>query len=406
MHRIDGCRRSYDWGSRTAMFSFLGLPADGLPFAENWFGAHPSGPSPVAQADGTTVPLHELIAADPIGMLGPRVAAAFEKQLPFLLKLLAPAKPLSMQVHPTPHQALEGYAAEERDGVPLDDPARNYKDASHKPEMVYALTRFEGLVGFRPAAQLPAMLEPLQSPGARAALAALRSAPVATGRQAALEKLLGLDPAEVDFLVGECAVLADGSRSGTSVPMEAAAAYTTVNELAGFYPGDVGAVLSLLLNRVVLEPGQLVFLGDGMPHAYLSGFGLELMANSDNVLRLGLTSKHVDPEAMLANLDFEREGFLIETGTLTGSSHLFTPNVSEYALSVTDVDAGEGSPGGLQLPGDGPRLVLCVAGSATLTSQTDPEGLDLARGQAAFVTAADGGLYVSGSGTVAQAFVP
>ncbi|OUM43482.1 mannose-6-phosphate isomerase, class I [Arthrobacter sedimenti] len=420
MHRIDGYRRSYDWGSPTAMFSFLGLQPDGSPFAENWFGAHPTGPSPVALPDGSTVSLQELIAADPTAALGTRVAASFGKRLPFLLKLLAPARPLSMQVHPTPEQARDGYAAEEENGVPPDDPARSYKDASHKPEMVYALTRFEGLVGFRPADQLSTVLEPLQAAGARAALTALRSAPVAAGRRAALEVLLELSPAEVVSLVRECAVFANDSHRRATVPPATAAAYTTVTELARFYPGDVGAVLSLLLNRVVLEPGQLVFLGDGVPHAYLSGFGVELMANSDNVLRLGLTTKHVDADAMLVSLDFAQEGCVIDTGTAAGGSHLFTPDVTEYALSVTHVDDARSRSGSesvenaaatfgmlpVELPGNGPRLVLCVAGTTRLKSEADPAGLDLRRGQAAFVPAADGALSLSGSGTVAQAFVP
>lgn len=395
MYRLTGSRRSYDWGSTTSMLEFLGGEPDGTPFAELWLGAHPTGPATAETPTGITR-LDEIIEADAATHLGHEVQANFGR-LPYLLKLLAPARPLSMQVHPSPEMAKAGFHEEESRGVALTDPARSFKDEHHKPEMVYALSRFEGLVGFRTAAQVHKLLSRLKGP-VTAALDALTCAPADDGLQSALRQLLELSPTDVDHIVSECRHLA-----ATSSDAEERAAYGTVEELAGFYPGDVGAVVSLLLNRIVLEPGQLVFLGDGIPHAYLSGFGLELMANSDNVLRLGLTSKHLDSNAMLEALDFSSSGYDVESAPHDAVTHVFTPPVPEFALSISK-PGNAGRPH--NLPGDGPRVLICVEGTIQATTDGKPQGLTLNRGESIFVSAADGPLTLKGSGTAAQAFVP
>ncbi|WP_279294092.1 mannose-6-phosphate isomerase, class I [Arthrobacter humicola] len=395
MYRLTGSRRSYDWGSTTSMFEFLGRDPDGAPFAELWLGAHPTGPA-TAHTSAGAAGLDEVIEADSIRHLGPKVQAEFGR-LPYLLKLLAPARPLSMQVHPSPEMAQAGFHDEESRGVPLTDPTRSFKDEYHKPEMVYALSRFEGLVGFRPTDQVHSLLSRLDGP-VTAALHALSPAAADAGLQNALRQLLQLSAADVDHIVAACRQLAV-----TSSDPEERSAYGTVDELARFYPGDVGAVVSLLLNRVVLEPGQLVFLGDGIPHAYLSGFGLELMANSDNVLRLGLTSKHLDSNAMLEALDFTSSGYEVESAPNGAITHVFSPPVPEFALSISHLEHADGPH---TLPGDGPRLLTCVEGTIQATTDGESLGLRLNRGESIFVPAADGPLTVRGSGTVAQAFVP
>lgn len=395
MYRLTGSRRSYDWGSTTSMLEFLGGEPDGTPFAELWLGAHPTGPSTALTRTGNAR-LDEVIDADATTHLGHDVQAKFGR-LPYLLKLLAPARPLSMQVHPSPEMAKAGFHDEEARGVPLTDPARSFKDEHHKPEMVYALSRFEGLVGFRTTAQVHNLLSRLNGP-VTAALDALTSAPADDGLQGALRQLLQLSTTDVDQVVAACRHLA-----ATSSDPEERAAYGTVEELAGFYPGDVGAVVSLLLNRVVLEPGQLVFLGDGIPHAYLSGFGLELMANSDNVLRLGLTSKHLDSNAMLEALDFTSSGYDVESAPHGAVTHVFAPPVPEFALSISKPGNADGPH---TLPGDGPRILICVEGTIQATTDGESRGLTLNRGESVFVPAADGPLTIKGSGTAAQAFVP
>jgi mannose-6-phosphate isomerase len=378
------------------MFEFLGGEPDGEPFAELWLGAHPTGPSTVETPAGKKA-LDELISSDQSGCLGSRVTARFGR-LPYLVKLLAPARPLSMQVHPNPGMAQAGYAEEEKTGVPLAHPRRSFKDEHHKPEMVYALSRFEGLVGFRQREDVLLVLETLEGP-LKPAAQALREAPPAAGMQPALEEILELTPDDIDLITETCRRLVKESPDQT-----VAAACQTVLELSGLYPDDVGTVMSLVLNRVVLQPGQLVFLGDGIPHAYLGGFGLELMANSDNVLRLGLTSKHIDIPAMLEALDFTSSGYRIESTPEDATTHIFRPPVEEFALSITITDRSDN--GTTLLPGDGPRVLVCLEGSVQAHSESEPEGQHLTRGEAMFVGAAEGPITIDGQGAVAQAFVP
>ncbi|NKX52479.1 mannose-6-phosphate isomerase, class I, partial [Arthrobacter deserti] len=367
MYRITGCRRSYDWGSTSSMFGFLGEEPDGQPFAELWFGAHPTGPATVRHGDGAVQGLDEVIAADPGGTLSPRVHEAFGR-LPFLHKLLAPARPLSMQVHPTPDQAREGFAREEAGGIPLAAAERNYKDTHHKPEMVYAVTRFEGLVGFRHPDDALLLLAEIRRGKTGRAARALPAAPGGEGLQAALEVLLELTEPETNEIVAECRrICAEGSRSGT-----VREACGTVAGLSEFYPGDVGAGISLLLHRVALGPGESVFLGDGIPHAYLSGFGLELMANSDNVLRLGLTTKHIDTAAMLESLDFGTHGFAVERPQEEGPASALRPPVSEFALTIAH--PGPGNPAPVPLRGNGPSIVICLEGQVRAASEAAPDG--------------------------------
>lgn len=397
MYRLTGSRRSYDWGSTTSMFDFLRLEADGEPFAELWLGANETGPSEALTPTGTE-PLNKVIAAEPVRHLGERIQAGFG-QLPYLLKLLAPARPLSLQVHPTPALARAGYKDEEARGVPLSDPARSFKDQHHKPEMVYALTRFEGLVGFRPHQEAAHLVKNIGGP-LLPACEALASPASEGGMHHALELLLQLSPADVDFAIASC-------RETAAITEDKVlrTACETVAELAAFYPGDVGAVISLLLNRVVLQPGQLVFLAAGVPHAYLNGFGLELMANSDNVLRLGLTSKHIDVDAVFDAVDFGSAGFNLESASADAATHIFSPPVPEFALSISRPGRVGNIP--LELPGDGPRILICVDGAIRVAvNAAAAEVQVLKRGESVYVPAADGRVTVEGSGTVAQAFVP
>lgn len=396
MHLLTGARRSYDWGSIAAMPEFLNLTPDGEPFAELWLGAHPTGPSTV-EAPGGAEGLDEFVSRNERRHLGERVMAGFGR-LPYLVKLLAPAKPLSIQVHPTRELAERGYREEESRGVPLSDPRRSFKDRSNKPEMVYAITAFEGLVGFRPLEEIVRLLDAIAGPlsPVRALLSDVRAE---DGLKLMLETMVGLDAEVINAVVGISA-----SSAASHPDPDVRAACATVVELAQQYPGDVGAVVSLVLNRVQLEPGQLVFLGDGVPHAYLGGFGLEIMANSDNVLRLGLTSKHIDIESMLHAIDFSSWGFDVSTGPGDAVTHVFGPPVPEFALSITRPNRS--AEGKVILPGDGPRILVCLDGDITAATNAAPHGRSITRGQSLFVSAADGDITVRGHGTLAQAFVP
>lgn len=395
MHLLTGARRSYDWGSTTSMPEFLGTDPDGKPFAELWLGAHPTGPSTISGPTGTEG-LDEWVARDRLGNLGQRVDAAFGR-LPYLVKLLAPANPLSIQVHPTCELAAKGFLEEERQGIPLDDPHRTFKDTNNKPEMVYAISHFEGLAGFRPRHQIALLLEEIAGPlsPARDQLAV----PGEQGMRLMLETLVGLSPEDIQAVLEVAASL-----SLTHPHPVVRAACDTVGELANAYPGDVGTVVSLVLNRVHLAPGESMFLADGVPHAYLRGFGLEVMANSDNVLRLGLTSKHIDIEAMLGAVDFSSSGFDVASTPKDAAAHTFRPPVPDFALSIAR--PGETGNDSITLPGNGPRILVCLDGSVTVMTEASTETCTVSRGQALFVPATEGGIHVAGLGEVAQAFVP
>ena len=399
MHRLLSTSRRYAWGSPTAIPEMLGAPADGVPVAEAWFGAHPSAPSVVQCAEGP-VPLDELVRRDPSSSLGDDVVARFGTSLPYLLKLIAAERPLSLQVHPSLERAREGYASEDADGVPVDDPRRNYRDRNHKPELVYALTRFEALCGFRAPRRAAEMLDGLDAPLAARLRAMLRERPTAEGICAAFTELL--EPATrpsrgaIDEVVAACAArLAAGSPSPR--------ADRAVLQLAEAYPGDPGSITSLLLNPVTLHPEEAMFVPAGGVHAYLSGVAVELMASSDNVLRAGLTDKHIDIPELLRNVDYVgAPPIRIAPEVFHGATRCFYAPVDDFELSVTAV---EGDDGEHPLPGRGPRILLCLDGEVVVTSVGDGE-VHLRRGESVFVPASDGPLHAHGLGTLVQADVP
>ena len=383
---VDGTIRDYAWGSSTAIQQLLGLPVDGRPAAELWFGAHPGAPS---AALGTT--LDELIAADPAGLLGEPVVAAFGPRLPFLLKVLAADTPLSIQVHPTRAQAEAGFAAEDARGIAIDAPARNYRDRNHKPELLCALSEFDALCGFRPVAGTLRLLDALELDGLEPVRARLAGA---DGLRAAFSYLLTLDdPAPLSRAVAaRVAALADPGWAGVRAAVAAAAAQ---------FPGDVGVVLALLLNHVRLQPGEAIYLGAGTVHAYLHGVGIEIMANSDNVLRCGLTTKHVDVGELLAITDFAElpEPRWPSSGT-AGFGVGFDVPVPDFQLHSADLDAYRkpGRAQGACATGDAgkPYLVLCASGGVRVRAGRSSVGL--APGRAAFVPARDPVFTLEGTG--------
>ncbi len=397
MRRITGVRRDYAWGTTSAIPELLNLPADGEPFAEVWFGAHLSGPSPVVSGPGAD--LAELISDDPDRYLGQDVVARFGPQLPYLLKVLSAQDPLSLQVHPNLDQARDGFAADERAAIPLDAPHRNYPDANHKPELVFALTKFEGLCGFRAPRRAAELLVGLDAPLAQELGEILRTNPDAAGVRAAFSRILHPDTrataGEVEQVVAACAArAANGSPSPRTDRI--------VQLLARHYPGDPGVVTSLLLNPVTLQPGDALFVPAGCVHAYLSGTGVEVMASSDNVLRAGLTPKHVDVAELLKLVDcVAAPPIRIAPEVFYGATRVFYAPVDDFELSVTTLAAADGEQ---PLPGRGPRILLCLEGA--IEFRTASGTLSLERGQAVFVSSEAGPLFGRGTGTVVQADVP
>ncbi|MET9483722.1 mannose-6-phosphate isomerase, class I [Streptomyces sp. NPDC006638] len=387
MDRLSNTVRPYAWGSTTAIPELLGVAPTDEPQAEMWMGAHPGAPSRADRGHGAgEQPLHEIIAADPEAELGAATVEKFGPRLPFLLKLLAAGSPLSLQVHPDLAQAKEGYADEERRGVPLEAPERNYKDANHKPELICALTPFDGLCGFRDPDAAADLLAGLDVDSLKPYVDLLHAHPHEAALREVLTAVLAADPAGMAATVAEAAAAAE--RLGGP--------YTPYVSIAHHYPGDPGVIAALLLNHVQLQPGEALFLGAGVPHAYLNGLGVEIMANSDNVLRCGLTPKHVDVPELLRIVRFEttEPAVLRPEASATGEELYETPT-DEFRLSRYLLAPGA-APRDLTAPT--PQILLCTAGS--------PRANDLALtpGGSVFVAAGEKA-ELSGDGTVFRATV-
>ncbi|MEW2405875.1 mannose-6-phosphate isomerase, class I [Streptomyces griseoviridis] len=381
MDRLDNTVRPYAWGSTTALPGLLGTAPSGEPQAEMWMGAHPGAPSRTGR--GTLV---EVIDADPRRELGPAATAKFGPRLPFLLKLLAAGAPLSLQVHPDLEQAKEGYADEERRGIPVDAPYRNYKDANHKPELICALTEFDGLCGFRDPAGTADLLAGLGVDSLKPYVDLLRARPEDAALREVLTAVLTADPEDMRRTVTETAAAC----------AHLGGAYAPYADIAHHYPGDPGVIAAMLLNHVRLQPGEALFLGAGIPHAYLNGLGVEIMANSDNVLRCGLTPKHVDVPELLRVVRFEAgdAGVLRPEAAPDGEEVYATP-IDEFRLSRYVLPEGAAAH---DLTRDTPQILLCTAGTVRAGEH------ELTPGHSVFVPAGEKA-EVSGVGTVFRATV-
>ncbi|WKE71375.1 mannose-6-phosphate isomerase, class I [Streptomyces sp. WP-1] len=381
MDRLDNTVRPYAWGSPTALPHLLGVEPTGEPQAEMWMGAHPGAPSRTAR--GT---LAEVIDADPERELGKEAVARFGPRLPFLLKILAAGAPLSLQVHPDLEQAREGYDDEERRGVPIDAPHRNYKDANHKPELICALTEFDGLCGFREPARAAELLAALGVDSLKPYVDLLGARPEEAALREVLTAILSADRDDMARTVAE-ATAACARLGGDHAPYAG---------LAHHFPGDPGVIAAMLLNHVRLQPGEALFLGAGVPHAYLDGLGVEIMANSDNVLRCGLTPKHVDVPELLRVVRFEAgdPGVLRPEAAPDGEEVYETP-IDEFRLSRYVLAEGGTA---RDLTRDTPQILLCTAGSVRAGEH------ELGPGQSVFVPAGDKA-EISGAGTVFRATV-
>ena len=400
MFDLTGHLQHYEWGSMSALPEFLGQEADGDPWAEVWFGAHPLAPA--------TVPggarLDEVLAAEPDRMLGSDVARAFDGRLPYLLKVIAAERPLSLQVHPTREHAAESFAAENAAGIALDSPLRTYRDANHKPEMLIALTPFTALCGFRTPRRAAVILDGLGTDLTDRLHRLLLENPTAHGMRAAFRTLVStsLRPATsaVDEVVAACRAR---SEAGTSPSPRIDRSVTL---LAEHHPGDPGVVAALLLNPVSLQPGEAMFVPAGALHSYIHGTGIEIMAASDNVLRAGLTSKRVDADEVLQCVSVTATPPLrVAPERQNPTSIAYYAPVDDFELAITELADPLGAPiEPHRIPGSGPRIVLGLGGATTLVTSAGSH--PLRAGQAVFVPAADGPLRAWGAGSFAQASVP
>ncbi|WP_069816285.1 mannose-6-phosphate isomerase, class I [Streptomyces sp. TP-A0874] len=397
MDRLSNTVRPYAWGSTTAIPQLLGTEPSGEPQAELWMGAHPGAPSVVDRGTGP-VPLSEVIATDPAGELGGATAERFGPRLPFLLKVLAAASPLSLQVHPDLTQAAEGFQAEEAGGVPAGAPHRNYKDSNHKPELICALSRFDGLCGFRPAPEAAEILAGLEVDSLVPYVDILHAGPEDAALREVLTALLTAEPAAMAESVRLAAEATTRLAERSGPHQTSYAAYAAI---ARHYPGDPGVIAAMLLNHVRLQPGEALFLDAGVPHAYLDGLGVEIMANSDNVLRCGLTPKHVDVPELLRVTRFESTvPAVLRPEAVDGEEAYETP-AEEFRLSRYVLPEGAQP---RPLAAGAPQILLCTSGSALLRAADGAE-LRLGRGETAYLAAAER-VELSGDGTVFRATVP
>ncbi|HSU39613.1 MAG TPA: mannose-6-phosphate isomerase, class I [Polyangiaceae bacterium] len=392
LYRLENTVQNYAWGSYEALAELRGIATPTpLPEAEIWMGAHPLAPSRIVGGTGSLV---DLIASDPQAMLGARTATEFGR-LPFLLKLLAAREPLSLQAHPSADQARAGYAREQAAGTPLSAATRSYKDPHHKPELIAALTPFTALVGFRAPHVTARLFAALRVPVLAPTVTTLeRAAPEIALRQ--VFELVTSSPLDLRQ------ELARATLAACENPPTDASDFT--RELAwgarigALYPGDAGIVLALALNLVVLEPGQALYLPAGNLHAYLEGTGVEIMASSDNVLRGGLTPKHVDATELLSVLDFEAEPVtLVPTEQRGGVTRYVTP-AREFELSRVEL-AGTTWHASVSEP----EIVLATRGPVVV--QRGPDAVTLSSGASAFIPAKGGDYDVRGTGTVFRARV-
>lgn len=380
MQKLSNTVRDYAWGSKTSLAELFGREPSGSPEAELWIGAHPGAPSVLEPA---RLPLDAAIAADPARMLGATVDAQYGR-LPFLLKILAAAEPLSLQVHPNPEQAAAGFAAEQATGPEQDAPDRNYRDDQHKPEMIVALTAFEALSGFRDTAVSAHAFDWLAShvdeESARNAALTVAEALRAGDLAPAVALLMQADDA-----VRRLALL--GARAVDAASEDAAAvdpSLLLLPRLAAFHPGDSGALIALLLHLVSLRPGEAMSLPAGNLHAYLHGTGVEIMANSDNVLRGGLTPKHVDVPELLRIVRFEPlEPHRVQPLSPAPGLEIYRSGFAEFDLArISHAEAP------VTLPGVGAAAVVVLSGTLVLTA-ADGSALELARGESAFIEGGD-----------------
>lgn len=388
MQKLINSVQNYAWGSKTALTDLYGIAnPNNLPMAELWMGAHPKSSSKIEDASGQVRSLRDVIEADKAALLGDKVAQRFG-ELPFLFKVLCADQPLSIQVHPNKQASEIGFAKENAAGIPLDAAERNYKDPNHKPELVFALTPFLAMNAFREFSEIISLLQPVA--GAHNAIAHFLENPNADALSQLFASLLNMQGEEKSHAL---AVLKAALDSQQGEPWE------TIRLISEFYPDDSGLFSPLLLNVVKLNPGEAMFLFAETPHAYLQGVALEVMANSDNVLRAGLTPKYIDIPELVANVKFVAKpaAELLTQPVKNGAELDFPIPVDDFAFSLHDLSSAETS-----VAQESAAILFCVEGETTL--RKGEQRLVLKPGESAFVAANESPVSVSGTGRLARVF--
>jgi len=389
--------QNYAWGSLTAIPELLGeRNPSHEPWAELWMGAHPKASSFV-NYDGEWLPLTELIARYPREILGNDVALEFGNKLPYLFKVLAAAKPLSIQAHPSLNQAKEGFERETDQRIDIDAPNRNYKDDNQKAECICALSPFWAMSGFRNIPDILAMLGKNCPAGLATELDLLRKHPDSRGLKRFFTDLMTMDSHRQKRVVDEAVHNAHRYSKEES-------AFHWMTRLSNEYPFDIGILAPLLLNLIELEPGDALFLPAGELHAYLEGVGMELMANSDNVLRGGLTPKHIDVPELLKVLNFKpRSVSILQAVKKNKNERVYASEADEFVLSVVSVSAGNPYQSS---ESRSVEIMLCTEGTAYLKDEGTQEIINIKKGESAIIPAAVIGYSITGDALIYKAAVP
>lgn len=405
MELLRNAVRPYAWGSRTAIAELQGRSAPAAhPEAELWMGAHPADSSRLAHPDGSETSLIDLLRSAPEEQLGVDCTQRWGPRLPFLFKVLAANEALSLQAHPSLEQAQEGFAKEEAAGIPLDALERNYVDPNHKPELICALTEFHAMAGFRDVARTLRLLTALDVRAIKAHIDLLAAQPGQDGLRALFTTWITLPQPALNELLPK---VLDGCVEHVRSRGEFAQVCRNVLGLGEAYPGDAGVLATLLLNHIVLQPGEALYLPAGNLHAYLRGTGIEIMANSDNVLRGGLTPKHVDVPELLRVLDFTSGNMPVLTGKSSGPRAIVYPTPApDFQLSRLDWPVGATE--AVLVGESGPQILLCTSGKLDIKDENG-RIVRVSRGESVWFAAADPPVVVRPAGSDAavptQAFL-
>ena len=388
---------NYAWGSNTAISGLLGktTPTD-TPQAELWMGAHPKASS-LIEFNGSWITLKEAISKNPEEILGRSVSKVFDRQLPFLFKVLAAEKPLSIQAHPDKIQAKKGFDRETRRCIPIDSPTRNYKDENHKPECLCAISPFWALCGFRKLSELFGLFEKNGLSGLRQEIENLKKQPDSSGLLAFFSNLMTIESTRKEHVIGEAVRWA-----APLIKKDAVARWIMI--LHQYYPADLGAIAPIYLNLIHLNPGEAMFLPAGMLHSYLEGTGVELMGNSDNVLRGGLTSKHIDIEELLRVVHFDEMNVeIIRAIPVHPGEFRYNTPAEEFELSTIEVNEKTTY---LSAISRNIEILFCTDGFGTIIDPKNNAEVQFRKGVSVMVPAAVHSYQIKGTLIACKATVP
>lgn len=391
IYKLDAKIQNYAWGSKTLLPTILGKLEAEEPQAELWLGAHPKSPALIQTKTGL-IGLDKLISNNKDAVLG---NFAKYNQLPFLMKILTADTPLSIQSHPNLWQAKAGFEMENILRIPLNAFNRNYKDANHKPELICALTEFDAMCGFRPVKEIADLLRYFEVVDSFSFLKSFLDNPNQETLKIFFERLMNSDKHKIENAVSE---MIQKMEDKTARDESEDFAFGWIKKLNDFYPGDVGVFAPLLLNTVKLQPGEALYLGAGELHAYLKGAGVEIMANSDNVLRGGLTPKHVDVPELLNTLTFNcgKEKIINPIPNNSFEKTYQTP-ADEFELSRIEL-----ADSSYELKPEGAEIVFCLEGELDIKTP-NKEVLGLKRGESAFISGEVKSYCLLGTGTIFRA---